>query len=38
MPDDEYRFWGEKPPRTVDDPEIVEKVLKKWGKKLTWRK
>jgi len=38
MPDDEYRFWGEKPPLTVDDPEIVAKVLKKWEKKLTWRK
>lgn len=38
MPDDEYRFWGEKPPRTVDDPEIVEKVLKKWGAKLPWMK
>jgi len=38
MPDDEYRFWGEKPPRTVDDPQIVEKVLKKWGAKLPWVK
>ena len=38
MPDDEYAFWGEKPPRTVDDPEIVQKVIAKWGKKLSWRK
>ncbi len=38
MPDEEYRFWGEKPPRTVDDPEIVEKVLKKWRAKLPWVK
>ena len=38
MPEDEYQFWGEKPPRTVDDPEIVQKVIAKWGRKLRWRK
>jgi UbiD family decarboxylase len=35
---EEYQFWGEKPPRTVDDPEIVQKTLDKWGSKLAWRK
>jgi UbiD family decarboxylase len=34
---EEYQFWGEKPPRTVDDPEIVQKTLDKWGSKLAWR-
>ncbi len=36
LPWEEYRFYGEKPPRTVDDPEIVDKVRKKWGEKLNW--
>ena len=36
LPWEEYRFYGEKPPRTVDDPEIVDKVREKWGNKLNW--
>jgi UbiD family decarboxylase len=36
LPWEEYRFYGEKPPRTVDDPEIVDKVREKWGNKLHW--
>ena len=36
MPWEEYRFYGEKPPRTVDDPEIVAKVREKWGEKAPW--
>ncbi|MBT4940980.1 MAG: hypothetical protein HON14_17710, partial [Rhodospirillaceae bacterium] len=35
---EEYEFWGEKPPRLVDDPEIVAKTLEKWEGKLSWRK
>ena len=31
LPTEEYEFWDEKVPRTVDDPEIVAKVQKKWG-------
>lgn len=31
IPWEEYEFWGEFAPRTVDDPEIVEKTRKKWG-------
>jgi len=38
MPDEEYHFWGEKPPRLVDDPEIVARTLQKWGERLPWRK
>jgi 4-hydroxy-3-polyprenylbenzoate decarboxylase len=34
---EEYEFWGEEPPLTVDDPEIVAKTIKKWGEKLKWR-
>ena len=34
MPTEEYEFWGEKAPRTVDDPEIVAKAQSKWGSKL----
>lgn len=37
FPTEEYEFWGEKPPRTVDDPEIVAKVKSKWGDKLKIR-
>jgi 4-hydroxy-3-polyprenylbenzoate decarboxylase len=37
MCDEEYKFWGEKPPRMVDDPEVVQRVLKKWESKLAWR-
>jgi UbiD family decarboxylase len=36
LPWEEYRFYGEKPPRTVDDPEIVAKVRDKWGEKAPW--
>lgn len=38
MCNEEYEFWGEKPPRTVDDPEILQRTLEKWGQKLAWRK
>jgi 3-polyprenyl-4-hydroxybenzoate decarboxylase len=38
MPNEEYEFWGEKPPRQVDDPEVVERTLEKWKGKLPWRK
>jgi UbiD family decarboxylase len=31
MPWEEYEFWGEKAPLTVDDPETVKKVREKWG-------
>ena len=31
LPTEEYEFWGEKVPLTVDDPEIVAKVKDKWG-------
>ena len=31
LPTEDYEFYGEKPPLTVDDPEIVAKVQKKWG-------
>ncbi|NQU63842.1 MAG: UbiD family decarboxylase [SAR324 cluster bacterium] len=35
---EEYEFWGEKPPRLVDDPEVVAKTLAKWENKISWRK
>lgn len=38
MCNEEYEFYGEKAPRTVDDPEIVARTLEKWGDKLPWRK
>jgi len=38
MCNEEYEFWNEKPPRTVDDPEIVKRVLEKWEGKLGWRR
>lgn len=34
---EEYEFWGEKAPVTVDDPEIVARVREKWGGKANWR-
>jgi hypothetical protein len=34
MPNEEYEFWGDLVPRTVDDPEIVEKTIAKWGDKI----
>ncbi len=34
MPTEEYEFWGEKAPLTVDDPEIEAKTKEKWGNKL----
>ncbi len=36
LPWEEYQFYGEKPPRTVDDPEIIAKVHEKWGNKPPW--
>ena len=38
MPTEEYAYWGEQPPRLVDDPEIVARTLEKWGKKWPWRR
>lgn len=37
MPWEEYEFWDEKAPRTVDDPEIVARTKAKWGEKLKWK-
>jgi len=34
MPWEDYEFWGEKPPLTVDDPEILVKTREKWGDRL----
>lgn len=34
LPWEEYQFWGEKPPLTVDDPATVAKAQEKWGAKL----
>ena len=34
MPTEEYEFWGDLVPKTVDDPEIVAKTLAKWGDKI----
>jgi UbiD family decarboxylase len=34
LPTEEYDFYGEKPPVTIDDPEIMERVKEKWGKRL----
>jgi len=34
MPTEDYEFWGDKVPATVDDPEIVAKAKTKWGDKL----
>jgi hypothetical protein len=34
---EEYEFWGERPAKTVDDPEIVAKTLSKWGDELRRR-
>ncbi|MFH1116683.1 MAG: UbiD family decarboxylase [Pseudomonadota bacterium] len=36
MPWEEYNFYGEEPPLTVDDPEIVARTREKWGDKLKW--
>ena len=36
MPWEEYEFWGEKAPITVDDPEIVVKTKEKWANRLKW--
>ena len=38
MPWEEYHFYGEEPPLTVDDPEIVARTKEKWGDKLKWDK
>ena len=37
MPWEEYEFYGEKPPLTVDDPDIIKRVEKKWKDKLKWK-
>ena len=37
-PTEHYEFWDEEFPRTVDDPEIIEKTREKWGDKLKWAK
>ena len=34
MPKEDYEFWGDKLPITVDDPDVVAETRKKWGKKL----
>lgn len=34
MPTEDYEFWGNKVPITVDDPEIVARTRSKWGDKL----
>jgi UbiD family decarboxylase len=36
MPDEEYRFWDEKPPRLVDDPQVVTRTREKWSGGLPW--
>lgn len=36
LPTEEYQFWGEKPPRLVNDPEIVERTRAKWKDRLPW--
>jgi UbiD family decarboxylase len=37
-PTEHYKFWDEKFPRTVDDPEILVRTREKWGDKLKWEK
>jgi UbiD family decarboxylase len=34
MKNEEYEFWGEPVPTTVDDLQTVERFKKKWGEKL----
>ncbi|MDP6178471.1 MAG: UbiD family decarboxylase, partial [Desulfatiglandales bacterium] len=34
MPTEEYEFWSDQVPKTVDDPEIVAKTKEKWGENL----
>jgi hypothetical protein len=34
---EDYEFYGEKAPVTVDDPDIVGKTRKKWADKLKWK-
>jgi len=34
FPSEEYAFWGEKVPDTIDDPEILEKTKRKWSSRL----
>lgn len=38
MPDEDYHFWGEQPPRLVDDPQIVARTREKWGGRLPWQR
>jgi len=38
MPVEDYHFWGEQPPRLVDDPEIVARTREKWGGRLPWQR
>jgi len=35
---EEYAFWGESPPVSVDDPEIVARTIEKWGDRLPSRR
>ena len=37
MPTEEYEFWGDKVPMTVDDPKTVARTKEKWGGKLGWK-
>ncbi|MBW2063576.1 MAG: UbiD family decarboxylase [Deltaproteobacteria bacterium] len=33
-PTEEYEFWGDQIPETVDDPDIVSRTKQKWGESL----
>ena len=35
---EEYAFWDEEPPVTVDDPEIVARTREKWGERVRFDK
>lgn len=37
MPTEDYEFWGDGVPKTVDDPQTVSRTREKWGAKLKWR-
>jgi 4-hydroxy-3-polyprenylbenzoate decarboxylase/2,5-furandicarboxylate decarboxylase 1 len=34
MPTEEYEFWDNLVPKTVNDPEIVARTEEKWGAKI----
>jgi 4-hydroxy-3-polyprenylbenzoate decarboxylase len=34
LPTEEYAFWKEEPPLTVDDPEVVDRARSKWKGRL----